>query len=151
MKLDLVRTNSTNTDFVKLVEQLDAELAIIDGDDHAFYDQFNGIENLQYVVVGYFNNQPIACGAIKQYDNISVEVKRMYTLTRFRGKRIATQVLGELENWANELEFNAIILETGLKQKDAIALYEKNRYVVIPNYPPYENTKTSVCFKKLIK
>ena len=96
------------------------------------------------------DNIPVGCGAIKQYDNTSVEVKRMFVPKEFRGKGIATQLLTELEIWAKELKFSKIILETGLKQKNAVALYKKNDYANIPNYSPYENTKTSVCFQKIL-
>jgi len=49
--ITIIRTGSDNLDFIELVRLLDADLAIRDGDKHAFYDQFNKIDNIRYVVV----------------------------------------------------------------------------------------------------
>ncbi|MEE9361177.1 MAG: GNAT family N-acetyltransferase [Cellulophaga sp.] len=146
-----IRTNSTNQDFIALVKKLDADLAIRDGDDHDFYDQFNKIDRINYVVVVYEDATPLGCGAIKAYDSGSMEIKRMYTDPKSRGKGIATKILTELENWAIELTYKKCILETGIKQPEAIALYEKCNYKTIVNYGQYANIKTSVCFEKLLK
>ena len=148
--IKLVRTNSDHPDFIALVKQLDAYLAIIDGEDHAFYDQFNKIDKIKHVVVAYFNNQPTACGAIKEYLPNTMEVKRMYTSTASRGKGMATQVLTELENWAAELGYQKCVLETGKRQEDAVALYQKNGYLLIPNYGQYATIAISVCFEKAL-
>lgn len=51
--INLIRTNSVNPDFIKLVKLLDEELAIVDREDHSFYSQFNKIDNIRYVVVAY--------------------------------------------------------------------------------------------------
>jgi putative acetyltransferase len=148
--IKLVRTNSDNPDFIGLVKQLDAYLAIIDGEDHAFYDQFNKIDKIKHVVVAYFTDQPMACGAIKEYLPNTMEVKRMYTSTESRGKGMATQVLTELENWAAELGYQKCVLETGKRQEDAVALYQKNGYLLIPNYGQYATIANSVCFEKAL-
>ena len=42
--ITFIRTDSGNTDFVDLVRDLDAELRVRDGDDHAFFAQFNKID-----------------------------------------------------------------------------------------------------------
>lgn len=148
--IKLVRTNSDNPDFIALVKQLDAYLAIIDGEDHAFYDQFNKIDKIKHVVVAYVNDQPMACGAIKEYEPTTTEIKRMYTSATGRGQGLATQVLTELENWATELGYKQCVLETGKRQEDAIALYQKNGYMLIPNYGQYADIANSVCFQKIL-
>lgn len=84
----------------------------------------------------------------KKYDDDTMEVKRMYTLDDYRGKGIATKVLAELEKWANELSFKKCILETGKKQPEAIRLYQKNGYKIIPNYGQYAQVENSLCFEK---
>ncbi len=144
----LVRTDSTNPDFVELVKHLDADLAERDGADHAFYAQFNKIDRIKHAVVAYENEKAIACGAIKEYDSDSMEVKRMYTLPSHRGKGLATQVLTELEHWAAELSYQRCLLETGKKQPEAIELYKKSGYKQIPNYGQYTGVENSVCFEK---
>lgn len=144
------RTDSSNTDFIELVALLDADLALRDGEDNAFYAQFNGIDVLKNCVVYYENETAIGCGAIKRFDDSAMEVKRMYVNPDTRGKGIASLLLLELEKWAKELGYEYCILETGLRQPEAIALYKKNNYTVIPNYPPYEGIKNSVCFRKIL-
>ena len=49
--LKIIRTNSENEDFVFLVKQLDDYLKVTDGEEHAFYNQFNNIDVLQHVIV----------------------------------------------------------------------------------------------------
>jgi putative acetyltransferase len=144
----ILRTDSDNKDFIALVKLLDAELAVIDGDDHAFYAQFNKTAHLKHVVVVWENDEPVACGALRELEPGVMEVKRMYTLPSVRGKGIATQVLKELENWARELSFTKTRLETGKRQPDAIALYTRNGYRSIPNYGQYASDYNSVCFEK---
>jgi GNAT superfamily N-acetyltransferase len=148
--IKLIRTNSQNPDFINLVKELDTDLAIRDGEDHAFYDQYNKIDLIKHVVVAYSNGAPVGCGAIKQYSHDITEVKRMFTNPGFRGNGIASAVLRELEKWAEESGFSKCILETGKKQPEAIALYRKNNYTCIPNYGQYKDVEESVCFEKLL-
>ncbi|MBK7427146.1 MAG: GNAT family N-acetyltransferase [Saprospiraceae bacterium] len=149
--IDLKYTNSGNPDFIQLVKLLDKDLSIRDGDDHAFYDQFNKIDAIKYVIIAYEHQIPVGCGAIKAYDSQTMEVKRMYVDDSQRGKGIATLILSALEKWAESLGYNKCILETGIKQPEAIALYKKNGYSIIPNYGQYENVETSVCFEKELR
>ena len=74
----------------------------------------------------------------------------MYTLPGSRGKGIATAILKELENWAFELGYAKCVLETGKRQPEAIALYEKSGYKRIPNYGKYAGVENSVCYEKNI-
>lgn len=148
--IKIVRTDSDNQDFRQLVVLLDRELKDRDGDDHSFFAQFNKIDKIKYALVAYLNDVPCACGAIKEYDNDTMEIKRMYVIQEKRGKGIAGMILQELENWTKELNFKRCILETGKKQPEAIRLYSKSGYRVIPNYGQYENVSNSVCFEKII-
>lgn len=144
----LVRTSSDNPDFIALVKVLDVYLAEKDGDDHSFYAQYNGLDTIKFVVIAYENDKPVGCGAIKEYEPGSMEIKRMYTSPESRGKGIATKILGELENWASELSYEKCILETGSKQIEAVGLYKKNGYKLIPNYGQYAGVEYSLCFEK---
>jgi putative acetyltransferase len=146
----LLRTDSTNVDFINLVEKLTAYFAVIDGEDHAFYNQFNKVSSLKYVIVVYENDKAVGCGAIREFSTGIMEVKRMYVLPECRGKGIASKILSELERWTKELGYNACVLETNKKQADAVALYNKAGYKVIPNYGQYENMETSLCFEKIL-
>ncbi len=145
-----IRTDSENEHFRKLVRELDADLSIRDGEDHSFYAQFNKIDKIKYAIVAYENEIPVGCGAIKEYSPESMEVKRMYVLINRRGEGIATIILKELERWAMELGNKKCLLETGKKQPEAIELYKKNGYIIIPNFGQYENVANSVCFEKIL-
>ena len=144
------RADSSHEDFKKLVLLLDEELAQRDGEEHAFYDQFNKIENINNVIVAYAGQQPVAAGAFKKFSPDAVEIKRMFVKPDFRGRGIASQILQQLENWAAEFGYSYCILETGKKQPEAIALYKKSGYKVIPNYGQYKNVSNSVCMQKEI-
>ena len=149
--IKITRTNSENPDFIELVKYLDADLAERDGKDHPFYARFNKIDKLKYVIVAYENSKPVGCGAMKEYKQGIVEIKRMYTLPEKRGKGIASKILYELEIWAVELDYDKCILETGKKQPEAVKLYKKNGYRSIPNYGQYAGIENSLCFEKEIK
>ena len=144
----LIRTNSENKHFQELVKALDLDLRIRDGEDHAFFAQFNKIDMIKYVVVAFEYDLAAGCGAIKEYTSNVMEVKRMYVKEEKRGKGVASIVLQELEKWCIELNYEKCILETGLSQPEAIRLYTKNNYQRIPNYGQYAQVATSVCFEK---
>lgn len=148
--LALKHTDSDDKDFKALVKQLDADLAARDGCEHAFYAQYNKINKIQHVVVAYEDDQPVGCGAMKRMNMVAMEVKRMYTIPEHRGKGIAAKVLADLENWAFDMGYAKCVLETGKRQPEAIALYEKNGYRIIPNYGPYAGVENSVCFEKAL-
>lgn len=147
----LERTDSSNPDFRKLVALLDADLAIRDGDEHAFYAQFNKVDQIRHCLVGRLDGEPIACGAIRAQDDQTMEVKRMFVQPQHRGKGYAGLVLAELEQWASELGYPRTVLETGKKQPEAIALYLKSGYQIIPNYGQYAGVENSVCMEKHLK
>jgi len=149
--ISLLQTDSTHPDFRALVAALDAELLIRDGDDHAFYAQFNTIESIRHVIIAYLNDTAVACGAIKAYSPNAVEIKRMYTTPDHRGKGLARKILNALEDWAAELQYQKCILETGVNQPEAIAMYNKTGYARIPNYGPYAGVETSLCFEKIVR
>ncbi len=144
----LKRTNSNNEDFRKLVRELDMDLKIRDGEEHSFYSQFNKIDLIKYAVVAYDEGRPVGCGAIKEYAEKTMEVKRMYVPSTERGKGIASLILQELEIWSKEMGIEKCILETGKKQPEAIRLYEKNNYDIISNFGQYKNVENSICFEK---
>ena len=149
--LQLQRTTSENPSFVELVKQLDVYVTAMDGEDHAFYAQYNHIDKIRHVVVAYDGETALGCGAIKKFDAITMEVKRMYTSPEGRGRGIASKILHELERWAAELSCEYCILETGRQYENAIRLYKKAGYTVIENYGQYANMASSICFAKQLQ
>lgn len=150
MEIKILRTDSDNADFRELVALLDADLAIRDGAEHTFYAQFNKIDKIREAVVAYENERAVGCGAFKEYEPRTAEIKRMYVLPEMRGKGIAGKILSELETWAKEQDFSECVLETGKKQPEAIRLYQKSGYEIIPNYGQYAGVENSVCMRKIL-
>lgn len=148
--ITIKRTTSDNPEFEKLVIQLDAYLAILDGDDHEFYAQFNKTSLLKNALIAYENDVVVGIGAYKEYDSENAEMKRMYTLPEYRGKGIASKILTELEIWAKEENYKSSLLETGYLQTDAISLYQKLGYTIIENYGQYSGVENSICMKKTL-
>lgn len=148
--IQLQRTNSDDIDFQNLVILLDEYLSEKDGEDHSYYAQFNKLNKIKHVVVAYSDEKPVGCGAIKQYNDEIAEVKRMFVHPDFRGQKIGKLILSELETWANELGFKECILETGWKQTEAVRLYQRSGYEIIPNYDQYIGVENSVCMKKKV-
>lgn len=144
----ITRTTATHHGFIELVDLLNGELAEADGEDHSFYNQYNGLESIHHVIILKTGEAAIACGAIKIYDDKRMEVKRMYTRKTHRKQGHAFTILKALEAWTKELGYKYCILETGKRQPAAIALYQRAGYKIIPNYGQYQGVENSVCFEK---
>jgi putative acetyltransferase len=143
-----IRTDAENPDFQNLVSLLDEDLRIRDGDEHAFYAPFNTISSIRNAVVCYVDDKAIGCGAFKKYDDEKAEIKRMFVLPEYRGHGIGLNILKELELWAASLHYTTCILETGKKQQEAISLYQKAGYTIMPNYGQYQHIENSICLMK---
>ena len=148
--MKIIRTDAKNPDFIRLISELDAYLKVTDGEDHEFYNQFNGLDNIKNVVIAYKDKQAIGCGAFKKFDNETIEIKRMYVKFAHRGSGTAQAILNSLELWASEKDFKKCILETGDRQIDAIKFYKKAGYIRIANYGQYAQMDNSNCFEKLV-
>lgn len=144
----LKRTNSENKDFQDLVLELDKDLSKKNGEMNDFFAQYNKIDLIKNVVVAFNDNLPVGCGAIKEYDKSTMEIKRLFVPIEMRGKGVAVAVLKDLESWARELGYQRCVLETGDKMLEAIGLYKKSGYKIIKNYGQYENIESSICFEK---
>jgi putative acetyltransferase len=146
--INLLKTDHLNPDFIELVALLDEGLKVTDGDLNAFYDQFNKIDTIKTAIVAYENGIAVACGAFKPYDEQTVEIKRMYVKSEFRGNGYSKLVLKELETWAKSLGYSRAILETGKLQIEALKLYPSAGYDIFQNYGQYIGVENSVCFQK---
>lgn len=148
--MKLLKTNSNHPDFQKLTQLFDEYLVEIDGDEKDFFAQYNQIY-IDNVIVCYEDEIAVGCGAFKEYEPTVAEIKRMFVLPEKRGKGIASTVLKALEIWAKEKGFQHAILETSNQLTNAISLYQKSGYEVIPNYGQYIDVESSVCMKKILK
>ena len=150
LNFKIERTTSQDFNFLKLVAELDKDLKIKNGTKNDFFAQYNKSDTINHVIVAYIKEKPVGCGAFKEFDSDTVELKRMYVVPDFRCQGIASEILNELEKCASELQYKKCILETGDKMKEAIGLYQKHQFVKTKNYGQYENITSSLCFKKSI-
>lgn len=148
---EFVRTTSENTDFRNLVQALDEDLYLRNGEAQLQYRQYNQVDLIDHVVVVYFEEKPVGCGCFKKFDDKTVEMKRMFVLAEMRGKQLAAQMLQELEKWAVEEGNTAAVLETGYRQVEAIRLYTVAGYSLIANYGQYIGMKESICYRKELR
>jgi putative acetyltransferase len=148
--IKIVRTNSNNADFHRLITLLDLEISTRYGDIQKKYIPYNKIDSLGTVVIAYNEDQPVGCGCFRYYDDDTAEIKRMFVKPEYRGTGIAEQILLELEKWAVENGFSRSILETGIKQPEAIRFYLKLGYQKIDNYDQYVGYLNSVCMSKCL-
>ena len=146
-----VRTTSENADFRNLIKALDEDLYLRNGDAQLQYRQYNQVDQIDHVVVVYFEEKPVGCGCFKKFDDTTVEIKRMFVLAEMRGKQLAAQMLQELEKWAVEEGNTAAVLETGYRQVEAIRLYTVAGYSLIGNYGQYIGMEDSICYRKELK
>ncbi len=150
--MKVIRTTGTNDYFKSLVRELDLELHATYGLIQAQYDKLNTTENINQVVVGYIDDNTVACGCFKMFDQNTVELKRMFVKVEERGSGIASMIIIDLEKWAIEMGFSKVVLETGIKQEAAMRFYTKHGYSKISNYGPYIENPNSICMSKpLIK
>ncbi len=96
----------------------------------------------------------VACGIlthpVPSFAENTAELGRMFVDPGHRRQGIAKELLRELEAIAVELKLEQLVLETGIKQPEAIGLYTSEGYRIIDNYPPYEDSPESRCFAKAL-
>ncbi|WPQ61974.1 GNAT family N-acetyltransferase [Chitinophaga sancti] len=146
--LRLKRTNSDDPHFQELIIALDKDLWIRYPEIQQDYEVLDKVKNIPTVVVAYVDALPVGCACFRQFDSKTVEIKRMFVHNAHRGQGIAYAILKELETWAITEGFSRAVLETGIRQPEAIALYQKSGYTFMDNYPPYEQMENSVCLQK---
>jgi putative acetyltransferase len=92
-----------------------------------------------------------ACGALRRLDEATAEIKRMYVRPRFRGRGLGRAVLLALEAHARSLGVELLVLETGVDQPEALALYERHQFVRRERYGEYRDDPTSVFLEKRLR
>ena len=109
---------------------------------------FNASSGIPDVVLAYCNGVAVGCAGIKQYSGTDAEVKRLWVEPAFRRQHIASRLMDKIEEKAWQMGFRRVILQTRPIMPDAVALYEKRGYCLIPNYPPYDQMEGAICFAK---
>jgi putative acetyltransferase len=113
-----------------------------------------GVEELERPGVTVFaaRDDGVALGMLALVDRHdgSAEMKRMFVLPRARGRGIAGELIGVLEDFARTHDIRTVQLETGPLQPSALRLYERSGYHVIPNFGKYTGDPNSVCYEKTL-
>jgi GNAT superfamily N-acetyltransferase len=138
----------------QLISALNAELDARypeEGANHFRLDPDEVADGRGAFLVAYFDGQPVGCGAVRRIEPTVAEIKRMYVSPEARGRGVGRQVLLHLEAEARRLGAKRLVLETGPRQPEALALYSRAGFVVIPNFGEYEGCEFSVCMAKELK
>lgn len=135
-------------DFTALTAALDAELELRYpglGDD-----ELSAADDLLVAVVAYVDDVPFACGALRELEPDIGEIKRMFVAPRARRIGAARRILEALEARAKQLGYSALRLGTGVRQPEALSLYESSGYRRIVQFGEYAGTDQCVCYEKAL-
>jgi putative acetyltransferase len=99
-------------------------------------------------LVAYADGTPAGCGAVRINEPGVGEIKRMFVIPEFRGRGVAGAVLAALQHSARDLGAHKLVLETGSRQPEAIALYRRAGFIEIPRFGEYVDSPLSLCMGK---
>jgi GNAT superfamily N-acetyltransferase len=163
--MKFVRTDGKNPDFIENCRLLDMDLDRRVGKKikREKYRQYNQLDEIYEAIVVY-DCQPVdsqqvdrqqtgVCkavggGALRRYDDKNIELKRVFVHQDYQGQGVGSRLVSLLIEWAAELGYQRIILETGELLAESCAVYKKLGFEVIPNYGPYVNMPESLCMAK---
>ncbi|MGE5861072.1 MAG: GNAT family N-acetyltransferase [Ignavibacteria bacterium] len=151
MDFKIKTANANSRDIISLSDELHKELEGFYGQGVIESFKEENDEMLIFYIVYDDRGTAAACGALKHFDETTAEIKRMYVKPKYRRRGISKKILLKLEQHARELQYQRLILETGLKQPEAISLYEKFEYKPLDCYGRHANDPDSRCFEKMIK
>lgn len=157
-ELEIRRVGYGDPDAMRLIAEVQAEYVQRYGSpdetpiEHAMFEPPTGS-----FFVGYVDGEAVATGAWRRSavlafgTTATAEIKRMFVVERLRGAGLARKMLTHLEESAAGSGAEALILETGIRQPEAIALYESSGYTPIPGFGYYRDVPLSRCFGKLLR
>jgi GNAT superfamily N-acetyltransferase/SAM-dependent methyltransferase len=138
--LDVRREDLRSPVAVAMIAALDAELVQRypeEAETHVRLEREEVEEGRGAFVVAYLDGEPVGCGAIRRIDTDTGELKRMYVVPQARGRGIGRHVLARLENEGHRLGVKRILLVTGQRQPEALALYASAGFVPVPPFGEY--------------
>jgi len=136
-----------------LIQSLNSELSgryPEEGANHFRLDPQEVAEGHGAFYVAYKEDQPVGCGALRLLDAGTAEIKRMYVAPGTRGQGIGRRLLDSLESEARRLGARRLVLETGDRQPEALALYARAGFSRIPAFGEYMGSPLSVCMGKAL-
>lgn len=148
--MEFHRTNCKDEDFIENCRLLDMDLERRVGKviERGKYQKYNRLDEIKQAIVVYEDGKAIGGGAIRRYDDETVELKRVFVHMEYQGQGIGSRLVLLLLEWAAELGYRRMILETGELLAESCAVYKKLGFQVIPNYGPYVNMPESLCMGK---
>ena len=153
MAMDYVRTDGKNEDFIENCRLLDMDLDRRVGRQikREKYQKFNQLDEIREAIVVYDHGRAVGGGAIRRYDDENIELKRVFVHNEYQGQGIWSRLVSLLIEWAAELGYRRMILETGELLAESCAVYKKLGFAVIPNYGPYADMPESLCMAREIR
>ena len=153
--LEIRRVGYGQPDAMRLIEEVQAEyVQRYGGRDDTPLDPLMFEPPQGSFFVAYLDGDAVASGAWRRTQvevfgtRQTAEVKRMYVVPRARGRGVARRLLAHLETAAAVAGARALVLETGTRQPEAIALYESSGYTPVPGFGYYRDAPLSRCFGK---
>ena len=134
-----------------LIAELNAELSALypeEGANHFRLDPAEVAPGNGRFVIAIQGGRHVGCGAVRRIDARTAELKRMYVRREARNRGVARAVVRALEAEARALGVGRLVLETGVRQRAALALYRGQGYSVIPPFGEYTASPLSVCMAK---
>lgn len=148
--MEIAVTAYDHPDAVALITQVQQEYVVrYGGEDGTPVEPAEFAPPRGLFLVAYVDGTPAACGGWRAHET-DVELKRMYVTPAFRGRGLARAVLAELERRAVTAGYRRVVLETGSKQPEAIALYESSGYVPVPRFGFYADAPGAVHLGKVV-
>ncbi len=136
-----------------LIETLNAELSATypeQGACHFRLDADEVAEGNGAFLIAWRGPTPIGCGAVRKIDPQTGELKRMYVAAAQRSQGVGGALLAALESEARKLNLRKLVLETGVRQFAAIALYQRTGFARIDPFGEYTTSPLSLCMAKIL-
>ena len=147
--ISIHETDINSADAKELLGELNAKLTVIPGDDGTVHFKNKDVTTSRSVfLVAYMNDMPYGCGALRELSDDTAEVKRVYARSNSIG--IGSRILKALEENAQKMGYQKLLLETRVQNTTAISFYNRNGYQHCENYGVYVGETHSYCFRKTL-
>ena len=150
MQISFRWTDGSDPVFLRFYRETEAYYnSLVGGEENRkAFIPYNLSESITDVLIASDGDIPVGCAGLKKYSAGDVEVKRVWVEPAYRGNRVALRMMERLEAKAREKGFSRTILQTRPVMEDAVALYRRLGYHLIPDYPPYDRLDGVVCLAK---
>ncbi|HKA89537.1 MAG TPA: GNAT family N-acetyltransferase [Haliangiales bacterium] len=136
-----------------LIARLNAELDVQypeEGANHFRLDPDEVSPGRGVFLVARLDGEPVGCGALRRLDDTTAELKRMFVDPATRGRGVGRALLDALEREAAALGVRRLVLETGERQREALALYRRSGFVPTAPWGDYIDSPLSLCMEKVL-